>query len=218
MPLLDAKVRAQVKDQLGTLPQVVTLHVFTQELECQFCREARQLAEELAGLIPDRVRVEVHNFILDKAAVEKYRIDKIPAIAVVGKEDRGIRFYGIPGGYEFTSLLKAITMVSSDDAGLSQAARSKLGALTRPVRLKVYVTPTCPHCPAAVHLAQQLAMASPWVTAEMIEAVEFPHLANRDQVMAVPKTVIEGVGAFEGALPEPLYVEKIVQWVTGGAS
>ncbi len=218
MPLLDQTLSAQVKDQLGTLPQVVTLHVFTQELECQFCRETRQLAEELAGIAPERVRVEVHDLLRDQAAVEKFRIDKIPALAVVGTEDAGIRFYGIPGGYEFTSLMSAIKMVGSGDAGLSQATRLKLGALTKPVHLKVYVTLTCPYCPAAVHLAHQLAMASPWVTAEMIEAAEFPHLASRDQVMAVPKTVIEGVGAFEGALPEPLYVEKIVQWVTGGVS
>jgi glutaredoxin-like protein len=218
MPLLDPEVRAQVKTQLGTLAQPVTLHVFTQELECQFCREARQLAQELAETAPEQIKVEVHNFLLDKPGVDKFRIDKIPAIAVVGKEDHGIRFYGIPGGYEFTSLLLAIKMVGTDEPGLSQATRFKLGALTKPVHLKVYVTLTCPYCPAAVHLAHQLAMASPWVTAEMIEAAEFPHLANRDQVMAVPKTVIEGVGAFEGALPEPLYVDKVLHLVTGGAT
>jgi hypothetical protein len=50
----------------------------------------------------------------------------------------------------------------------------------------------------------------------MIESAEFPHLANRDQVMAVPKTVIEGVGAFEGALPEALFVEKVIALVNGG--
>jgi glutaredoxin-like protein len=218
MPLLEPEVRVQVKSQLGTLTQPVTLHVFTQELECQFCRESRQLALELAEIAPEQIKVEVHNFLLDQAAVQAYHIDKIPAIAVVGKEDHGIRFYGIPGGYEFTSLLLAIKMVGLDEPALSQTTRFKLGALTKPVHLKVYVTLTCPYCPAAVHLAHQLAMASPWVTAEMIEAAEFPHLANRDQVMAVPKTVIEGVGAFEGALPEPLYVDKVLQLVTGGAA
>jgi len=89
--------------------------------------------------------------------------------------------------------------------------------LTKPVHLKVYVTLTCPYCPTAVHLAHQLAMASPLITAEMIELAEFPHLANRDQVMGVPKTVVEGLGMFEGALPEPLYVDKVINIVTGGA-
>jgi glutaredoxin-like protein len=218
MPLLDPEVRNQVKAQLSGLTRPVTLHVFTQELECQFCRESRQLAQELAETAPEQVKVEVHNFLLDKAAVETYRIDKIPALAVVGQEDHGIRFYGIPGGYEFTSLILAIKMVGQDEPGLTQASRFKLGALTKPVHLKVYVTLTCPYCPTAVHLAHQMAMANPLITAEMIEAAEFPHLANRDQVMAVPKTVIEGVGAFEGALPEAAYVDKIVQLVTGAAT
>ncbi len=218
MALLDLETRTQVKAQLDALVKPVTLHLFNQEIECIFCRENRLLAEELAEITPAKLKLEQHNFTLDKAAAEKYKIDKIPALAVVGEQDYGIRFYGIPAGYEFTSLLLAIKMVGSGDSGLSQASRFKLGALTKPVRLKVYVTLTCPYCPTAVHLAQQMAMASPLVTAEMIESAEFPHLANRDEVMAVPKTVIEGVGAFEGAMPEPLYVDKVIQLVTGGTT
>jgi glutaredoxin-like protein len=216
MPLLDAAIRTQVRAQLESLPKTVTLHMFTQELECSFCRESRQLVEELAETVPDQVKMQVHNFTLDKAAVDTFKIDKIPAIAVVGEQDYGIRFYGIPGGYEFTSLLLAIKMVGTGDPGLSQSSKLRLGALTKPVRIKVYVTPTCPYCPTAVHAAHKLAMASPFISAEMIESVEFPQLANKDQVMAVPKTVVEGMGSFEGALPEPLFVEKIVQIVTGG--
>jgi len=216
MALLDMGVRNQIKTQLEALPQAVTLHVFTQALECMYCRETRELAEELAETMPDKVKVEVHDFLLDKPAVEQYRIDKIPAIAVVGLQDFGIRFFGIPGGYEFTSLLLAIKMVGQGESGLTQASRSKLGALTKAVHIKVYVTLTCPYCPTAVHLAHQLAMASPWITAEMIESTEFPHLTNRDQVMAVPKTVIEGIGMFEGSLAEPLYVDKVISLVAGG--
>jgi glutaredoxin-like protein len=216
MALLDEKIRAQVQPQAQALIKPVTLHVFTQELECQFCRETRQLAEELAAMAPEKIKVAVHNFVLDKAEVETYKIDKIPALAVVGEQDYGIRFFGIPGGYEFTSLLQAITMVGSGDAGLSQASRMKLGALIKPVNLKVYVTLTCPYCPQAVHLAHQMAMASPLIRAEMIEATEFPHLANRDQIMAVPKVVIDGIGSFEGALPEALFIEKIIALVNGG--
>jgi glutaredoxin-like protein len=216
MPLLNENIRSQILPVLQALAKPVTLHVFTQELECQFCREARQLAEEVASVAPEKVKLAVHNFVTDKGEVETYKIDKIPAIAVVGEHDPGVRFFGVPAGYEFTSFLQAITMVGSGDAGLSQASRLKLGALTKPIHLKVYVTLTCPYCPQAVHLAHQMAMASPLIRAEMIESAEFPHLANKDQVMAVPKTVIEGIGAFDGALPEALYVEKIIGMVNGG--
>lgn len=218
MPLLDLQIRTQVKAQLEGMPNPVTLHVFTQDVECMFCRETRELAAELAGMVPEKIKVEVHNFVTDKQAVEAYKIDKIPAVAVVGEQDYGIRFFGIPGGYEFTSLVQTIKMVGTGDAGLSQAVRQKLGALTKPLRIKVYVTLTCPYCPAAVHTAHKLAMASPLISAEMIESAEFPHLAAKDQVLAVPKIVVDGVGAFEGALPEPQFVDKIIALVTGGAA
>jgi glutaredoxin-like protein len=216
MALLDQNLRNQITPQLQALVKPVTLHVFSQELECQFCRETRQLAEEIASIVPEKVKVAVHNFVLDKAEVETYKIDKIPAIAVVSDQDYGIRFYGVPGGYEFTSFLQAIVMTGMGEAGLSQASRLKLGALTKPVHMRVYVTLTCPYCPTAVHLAQQMAMSSPLIRAEMIESAEFPHLANRDAVMAVPKIVIDGIGSFEGALPEALFVEKVIALVNGG--
>jgi glutaredoxin-like protein len=216
MAFLDAETRAVIKKQLEMLTQAVTLHVFTQEFECGYCRETRQLAQELAEVAPDLIKVAVHDFVLDKPVVAQYQINKIPAIAIVGQEDYGVRFYGIPAGYEFTSLLQAVKIVSTGQSGLSQATRDKLGALTKPVHLKVFVTPTCPYCPAAVQLAHQLAVASPLITAEAVEAGEFPHLANKEQVMGVPKTVVEGHGSFEGAVPEPIYVNKLLELITGG--
>jgi glutaredoxin-like protein len=216
MALLDLETRKQISDQLKDVKQMVTLHVFSQELECMFCRETSALAVELAETVPDKIKLEKHNFTLDKEAVEKYSIDKIPAIAVIGDRDYGIRFYGIPGGYEFTSLLLAIRMVGTKETSLSPQSIAQLARISTPVHLSVYVTLTCPYCPAAVHLAHQMAMANPYISAEMIESAEFPHLANRDQVMAVPKTIIKGIGSFEGALPEPQYVDKVVHMVMGG--
>lgn len=216
MPLLDAEVQKQVKPLLEALPQPVTLHVFTQELECQFCRENHQLAEELAQLAPQKIKAEIHDFLLDKEAVQKFKIDKIPALAVVGSQDFGVRFFGVPAGYEFTSLLSAIQLAAKGKADLSPASLQKLGAITKPIHLKVFVTLTCPYCPGAVHLAHQLAVASPLITADMIEASQFPHLAIKEQVLGVPKTVVEGLGAFEGAMPEPQFVERVVSMVTGG--
>ncbi|MEW6517155.1 MAG: thioredoxin family protein [candidate division FCPU426 bacterium] len=216
MPLLDSEVQKQVKPLLEALPQPVTLHVFTQQLECQYCRENHQLAEEISQLAPQKVKLEVHDFVLDKEAVQKYKIDKIPALAVVGTQDYGVRFYGVPAGYEFTSLLSAIKLVAQGKPDLSPASLQKLGAITKPIHLKVFVTLTCPYCPSAVHMAHQLAVASPLITADMIESSEFPYLTVKEQVMGVPKTVVEGLGSFEGAMPEPQFVDKVLSMVTGG--
>jgi len=217
MALLNEEIIKQIQPRLEGAPNAVTLHVFTQELECQFCRDNRNLAEEIAQISPSKVKVEIHNFVTDRETVEKYRIDKIPAIAVVGKEDYGVRFYGVPAGYEFPSLLSAIKIVSEGQSDITQASKHKLGAITKPIHIKAFVTLTCPYCPSAVYMAHQLAVASSLIRADMIETSQFPHLAVREQVTGVPKIVVEGHGAFEGALPEPQFVDKIVEMVTGGA-
>lgn len=213
MALLDEKTKMQVKAELEQLKHPVTIHVFTQELECQFCRENRMVAQELAEVLPEKLKVEVHNFVNDQEAVKKFNIDKIPAMAVIGEQDYGIRFYGVPAGYEFTSLFLAIKMAGSGQSGLSTTSLAKVVTIDKPVNLRVFVTLTCPYCPQAVHLAHQLAVANPNITAEMIESSEFPHLANKEQVMGVPKTIVDGGGSFEGALPEEAFVDKVVELV-----
>ncbi|HIC95104.1 TPA: glutaredoxin [Candidatus Bipolaricaulota bacterium] len=157
--------------------------------------------------------MEVHNFALDKEAVERYKIDKIPAIAVVGpgEKDYGVRFYGVPGGYEFGSLIEAIKAVAAGESGLTSQTKEALKGLKRPVHLQVFVTLTCPYCPTAVQLAHRMAIESDLVRAEMVESSEFPHLVQRYGVFTVPKTVINERFGFEGALPEPLFLEEIMR-------
>ncbi len=60
-------------------------------------------------------------------------------------------------------------------------------------------------------LAHRLAMESEWITADMVEATEFPHLANKYQVYGVPRTVINETIHIEGAVPEPVLVNKVMQ-------
>jgi glutaredoxin-like protein len=215
MALLDDKLKEQVRDALGDLPNAVKLVVFTQEFECDFCRETRELVEEVAG-VHDQVSAEIRNFVLDKEETENYGIDKIPAVAVVGEKDYGIRFYGIPSGYEFSSLIESIRLVSSGEPQLSAEGLDFARGLEQQVRIQVYVTPTCPYCPRAVVLGFNLAVASDKVRAEMVEATEFPHLAQKYHVMGVPRSVINEDYHIEGAAPEPMVLDKIREAVSAG--
>ena len=43
----------------------------------------------------------------------------------------------------------------------------------------------------------------------MVEATEFPHLAQKYQVMGVPRSVINENTHVEGAAPEAMVLEKI---------
>ena len=141
MALLDDKIKQEVKTALGDLPNPVRLVMFTQEFECQFCRETRQLIEEVAD-VHDQISTEILNFVVDKDEAEAYGIDKIPAVAVVGEKDFGIRFYGIPSGYEFSSLIESIKLASTGKPQLSPAGIEFAQGLKDPVHIQVYVTPT----------------------------------------------------------------------------
>lgn len=217
MSLLTPEIQEQIRAAFAPLEEEVKLVVFTQgeggALECDFCAETRNLIDEVAAL-SDKITVEVRDFVRDAEIVEEFGIDKIPAVAVTrgGAEpkDFGIRLYGIPSGYEFGTLIEDIRMVSVNEPGLNEATLKDLARLTEPVHLQVFVTPTCPYCPRAVILAHQLAMASPLVTADMVEASEFPHLANRYHVYGVPRTVISDVIHIEGAVPEKALMTKLM--------
>ena len=61
-----------------------------------------------------------------------------------------------------------------------------------------------------MRLAHQFAMESDQVTADCIEATEFPDLVTLYRVQAVPKTVINAEQAFEGALPESYFLDAVL--------
>lgn len=66
-----------------------------------------------------------------------------------------------------------------------------------------------------VSLAHRLAIESEYIRADMVEAVEFPHLANKYQVFGVPRTVINETTHVEGMVPEATLVEALLQAVSG---
>ena len=216
MPLISEKDAEFLRKEFeNNLVEPVKLVMFTQEMECQFCAETRQIVEEIAAL-SDKIEAEIHDFVADKEVAELYRIDKIPAIAIVqagddGEKDYGIRFFGIPSGYEFTSVIEDIVDVSKGDSGLQAKSREAVAGITEPVHFQVFVTPTCPYCPQAVRLAHKFAMESDLITADMVEAIEFPHLSNKYAVHGVPRTVINEDFHQEGAVPEPMMLAKLLE-------
>jgi glutaredoxin-like protein len=216
VPLLSDEDRTAIRELLKeAISHPVQLVMFTQHYECAYCRETRQVLEEL-GELSGALDLRVLDFVDDAAQAEQYGVDKIPATLVLGAAegdqgpvDYGIRFYGIPSGYEFASLLEAIKLVGSRRHSLSRSTQDRLAKLSKPLHLQVFVTPTCPYCPRAVTLAHQLAFASPLVTADMVEAVEYPHLAEKYHVMGVPRTVINEDIHIEGAVPEGMLVARL---------
>jgi glutaredoxin-like protein len=209
--MLDQDTVKKAKELLGELSGTVTLIVFTQEIECNFCKETVELVKDLSKIDP-KIGSEVHDFKKDGETAKQYGINKIPAIVPVGDgKDYGIRFYGIPSGYEFVSLLETIRTISTGEHGLGDDSVETIKGIDAEVHLQVFVTPTCPYCTRAVITAHRFAYLSPMVNSDMIEVIEFPHLGNKYSVMGVPRTVINEDHYIEGAVGEKVFVEKILQ-------
>jgi alkyl hydroperoxide reductase subunit AhpF len=140
--LLTDEVKAQLTEEFRALQAPVRLAVFSQALADPESEQVRRLVEEL-GTLHEKLTAETYNFVLDKEKVEALRIQRIPAIAILGAEtDHGIRMYGLPSGYEFGTLVDAILDVSSGASGLAEETRTALAALDAPVHLQVFSTPT----------------------------------------------------------------------------
>lgn len=214
--LLDEGIRGQVREVFQQLEGDVHLLFFGRKDDCDTCEDTLQLLKEVTEL-SDKLSLAVYDIEADAEVASRYHVDKTPGIVIAGKEgetvtDYGVRYAGIPAGHEFSSLIHDVVLVSGRDSGLTPETRDILKGVTQPVHLQVFVTPTCPYCPQAVVLAHQMAMESPLVQAEMVEAIEFPELSERFNVSGVPQTTINGgAGTVIGAVPESHLIAEILR-------
>ncbi len=212
MEIMDDKTKDAVGEVVSTMIEPVHILVFTEE-ECQHCKETLKIVEELSS-IADVITCKELKLEESRELADEYKVDKAPAILVMrGTPEKheylGVRFFGIPSGYEFTSLLDSIVTASTGDIKLSDEAVEYLKALEKDLHIEVFVTPTCPYCPRAVVFGHHMAMAGRRVVADMVEATEFQELSQKYGVMGVPRTVINGKVHQEGAAPEGMILDKI---------
>lgn len=211
MPLLSAQDRATVQKHLEKLAHQVTLLFFTQTIGApETVHIARQVIGELAEL-NEKLAIEEVNLVLDRERAAEFGIEHVPAIVLLRDgADTRMRFLGAPAGYEFMSLVEAVTLAGADGSGLQESSKALLRDVKSPLDIKVFVTPTCVYCPRAVTTAHRMAVESPLITATCIEATEFPELSRRYQVTGVPKSVANG-NEILGALPEEDFVSGLLK-------
>ena len=214
MGLISPADQEQLRDAFAKLARPVRLIFFTQALGCETCLQTREILDELPAL-SDRIHIDEVNFVLEADKAAEYGIEQVPAIAIAYEDidsgevrDARIRFLGTPSGYEFISLVQAVLLAGGRESGLTEASRARLQAVDTPLTLRVFTTPSCPHCPRAVILAQEMALANPKITAFAVEATEFPDLARRYRVNGVPKTIVNDTVEILGAVPEDAFIEQ----------
>lgn len=101
----------------------------------------RRILKEVEGL-SDRLTLEEYSLAGEPDLAAQYGVARAPMTAVIGAEDYGVRYYGMPGGYEFVTLLDLVLDVSKGRVGLLPATLEALAGLPGDVHLQVFVTPT----------------------------------------------------------------------------
>jgi alkyl hydroperoxide reductase subunit AhpF len=141
MAFLSAKDAEAVKKEFERIGGPVKLTVFASELGGEHNTQTVALIREVAAL-SDKLSVAVLNPHIERDQAAAYGVSESPAVVVEGAEDYGIRFLGIPAGYEFSNLIDSIVAVSTGEAGLTDETKATLAGLTADVTIKVFTTPT----------------------------------------------------------------------------
>jgi thiol-disulfide isomerase/thioredoxin len=229
MSMISASDQQQLRESFAAMRRPVRLLFFTQTFGCETCLPTRQILDELPPLC-DKITIEEANLVLDRERAAGFGVDHAPSIVLLYEsdnqpptgsaaaerseqgpdalQDSRMRFVGLPGGYEFVSLVQAILLAGGRPSSLQPENQTRVSSVDRPIRILVFTTPTCPHCPRAVALALEMAAASPNITAYAIEATEYPDLTRKYQVSGVPKTVVDDRVEILGALPEDDFIDQ----------
>ncbi len=217
MPLLSDRDAKYLKKTFAEqMKDKVKILLFVDDAaECEYCDITNQILNELADL-EDRIEIATYHVKKDTEMVEKYKIDKTPAIVMLDENgsDTRIRFYGIPSGHEFSTLLQDILVVSTKKPiFFNDEQIQTIRSITKPTKIQVFVTPTCPYCPKAVLMAHMAAFLNPNIVGEMVEANEFPELSMRYGISSVPHTFINDKVNFIGAYPENMFIRELLKAV-----
>ena len=139
--VLRAKERSLAREELGSLEGKASLVLFTEEEGCETCGEAERFVEEMAALAP-KVSCEILSLTADGRRAAELGIDKVPGMAIIGAGDSGIRYFGLPLGYEFGEFVKALRQVMDSKPALAPETLLALSRLNRQITLTVFVVDT----------------------------------------------------------------------------
>lgn len=208
--MLSEEVKSELKKKFDALPSEVDVLYFQSEDGCEFCRHGEELAKELSQISPSKVKVRIYSLEKDKKTALEYGINMAPAFVLHGKEKRFVRFFGIPAGLEFSTMVADIRDIAKGAPEIPKAFADKIKAIDFPVEMKVFITLTCPYCPQMVKMAHDFAILNPNIKADMIEANEFPELSAKYNISSVPKLIINDVIDMLGVRPPDQVLNQIM--------
>ena len=150
MPLISLQDRQTLETLFAQeLQDDVTITYFTQResvltipgQECAYCKDTRELLEEVTA-ISEKLHLQVKDFVGDEQEAQRLGITRIPAFFLQGHARGAVRFFGIPAGYEFSTLIEDLVDVSKGTPALSEKTREALSKVDQDLHIQVFTTPT----------------------------------------------------------------------------
>lgn len=207
---IDESTRKRITDMFRKLSSPVKIYLFTTTMHCLYCNEAEEVINIIASMSP-LISIEKCTCDVNHPQARRFRIDKHPAIVIHGEREFNIRYFGLPVGYEFGVVVDDIIVASTGMVKLPLHVIDLVKSINVPIHIQVFVTPTCPYCPSVAKLAHSFAVLNQNIVADVIEASELPELSKRYGVYAVPKTVINDVVEFEGAVSTDIFLRHVIR-------
>ena len=178
--------------------------------ECRFCDDIQQMLEELSHLSA-KVSLRVHELAKASEEAKRYGVERVPATVIRGVLNRPLLFYGIPAGTFFAVLVELYVAVSRGSTEMQPAVKKKLKRVKRDLPVQLFTSPEDPYGPDVARALAALALENGRVHLTIVEAAEFPALAQEQGVETVPLTVIDGRVRLPGAVPAEVLLEQIVK-------
>lgn len=203
----DEETWASLPNYLSNLPEAVRLHVWGDEKASPSEREAVELARTLSK------RFENIEF---KPLPRRINYHYYPVIGIMrleGEEaiDLGVRFIGLPAGYQMTSLISAMQSVAFRGMTSEAMTRIQLNELKHEVSLELITSADDEAGTVMAHRACNLAVVSPWVRTYVIMGDAFPGVVIRYSINRIPHLVINERVHLEGIVDEKVVLEHIAK-------
>jgi glutaredoxin-like protein len=213
-PLIGEDDRKEIDKLLSAcLLDEVRVLLFTSKRGCEYCGETLQLLEEVRSLGKGMIRLEVIDIEENPGRAEALGVELAPTTVILASDsgEKAIHYSGMPGGRQLGPLVEGLVDASRGRGDLDVETLKVIMGVRSPTVIKVFVTPACLYSPSVVRSAHKFALANPLIRSFMVEALEFPHAANKYGVVGVPTTVVNERFAFEGAPGEKAFAEKVLE-------
>lgn len=196
-PLVGEGLKAQLKPIFDRLDKNITL-ISIIDLNQETCMEMASFLKAIST-VSGRITVEFMEKGEDPQLDKLLNAELLPATGLFmdGQYMRAA-FHGVPGGQEINSFALALYNAAGPGQAVEEKILKKLGKLKKQNNIKVCVSLSCHHCPNVVTAGQHLALLSPHVTCEMIDARLYPDLVEQYKISRVPAIILNDGALYMG--------------------